>query len=41
LYEIWSLEEETSTTAPALSVGAEDAGGGEGGEGGEPGGYVN
>ncbi len=40
LYEIWSLEEETSPT-PSLSPGAEDAGGGEGGEDGEPGGYVN
>jgi DNA helicase-2/ATP-dependent DNA helicase PcrA len=40
LYEIWSLEEETTTT-PALEAPApEDDGGTEGG-GGEPSGYVN
>jgi len=41
LYEIWSLEEE-STTTPALEAPAADDGdGGTGGGGGEPGGYVN
>ncbi|HEV7893651.1 MAG TPA: ATP-dependent helicase [Pyrinomonadaceae bacterium] len=39
LYEIWSLEEETTTT-PALAPPASEDEGGEP-EGGEPGGYIN
>jgi DNA helicase-2/ATP-dependent DNA helicase PcrA len=43
LYEIWSLEEEsTTTTTPALEAPTADNGdGGTEGGGGEPGGYVN
>ena len=40
LYEIWSLEEETTTT-PALEAPAPDDDGEAEGGGGEPGGYVN